>query len=860
MLQAAENQLEKLYHLLNLQPSAKEREIREAFSYLARIWHYDAVNDWKTMGIATDPKDNCNLAIFNCVRMAFIILTDKNLTKEYLNGNSFNITPLETEILKYKEEVENQFYTFLKSKQKQKAVKTEKLFDLSDLPHEILQPMFAKVDNQGLAYLASFSSVTGIAREQLWPRLIKTEDKFKLFQYFSVKVMFIPKTLDVTFSPEVEGAYAVPRLIPYKSMRAVLPPHLMYGIAEKERKDFKSTAAYHAYLMSNPQAVITASTTEPLLFDSLDGNGVNLRQKITGKMSVFHVLTTAVPYHRMVFLNLQKMVKMGTKLPDPFKTRNHFESTAEYFEYLICNVHDLFIALHENPSLINERDENGQTLLFYPVVAARYLSKRCIQWVMDILTSVPILELEIKDHNGDTCVHWTTKYCTEKFENTENHDREEDHLIFNYVFTPLVKLAKKRHFCFEVSLNNQGMSLLHIAADLPSEKPNAVSSLLNLLIGSRNYDFYDLLSGENYSALYYAVKHAHLEKINRLRILTRHSRSSTKEIALLLQDMIFHRCQEVMKDLGDGFVMECPAGYSDKRGQLVSNILEKLRMIRELHYLFKLMVLKLGSKVKIGSEDAKAYWLNSDMIQYILTRYKNLGWGGNLSLTLGNNRAIAERVVKKLNCPPTERDPAGILYTLVWDLGCQGHPLIKIMVEVFKEELDQLILDVHSTVVQDKEETDLKQLKRLLSVKLLELEKAKPEKITNELIEYFNKITSSVCLKDCNILFEFLLSHQVNAQNTSSLWQQSVKRHINWPALIEGIRVAALEKVGKINELMGYDQAIRELAIWRDYAIFNLPNGYFESVGRTRAVVILDNLRERRVQEKSQVKIIQSHI
>lgn len=878
MLQATEQRLLLLYELLNVSRTASEREIRAAYEHLKRIWHITAAPNWSRMGITTAAKESDNFLIFTAIRLAHNFLTNEELKKAYLKGKIDAIPSLQN-LIEYKHRVEQQFSDFLKSRPKKESNTALIAFNTA-LPEELLLRIARKLDNPSLAKLARFSSLSHIAREVLWQRLIATQDKYILRDHFSERFKFIPPTLAVTFSPECNEHQGELRLLPYSDMNIPLSPlEVMYKTTVRVRGDFGTTASYFAYLIGNSQALHTATLNVPGLYDLQDENKKTFRQTLTEKMSVLHVLTT-LPYRQIIAGYIRYIVASGTTLPAPFKERSDFSTTAHYFEYLILNPHDLLVALLNNPALINEQDENKQTLLFYPVIAARFLSKRSVQWVMDILTATPNIDLSLKDINGDSCVHWTTQNCLHDFENKEGIASTGTRLIFEEVFIPLLTFAKRKNFNFD-SMNGTGMSILQVAANLSQEEPNAVFSVL-VTLDEAPKSVYDpnLLSGEKHTALYYAVDHLHLEQIKRLLEKTHFEGPSAQEVVLLLQRKIFNKCKLLMEKLD-----QLPRkNYSDigEKDKAVSALSAEFSLLRELYNVFVKMTAKYkNSQVleSVGYKRSRSHWLNPDMVDKIVSRAQNLSWYSSVSFNLASREAVA-KVLGCLNDRTPYRDPMYFksdgLWSFILSVGSEKTALLNIILEVFKEELDQLIVDIHSALPREQinlvgedvhvvfkedqakeslpianAEDEVNILKRLLSVKLLELKATSSGAITRELADYFNNLTKDKSIEICNTLFEFLLGHKEDVIKTSSLWQESVKRHINWPLLINAIRSNALKNIKELNDIMSHGQAVVFLEKCRNLPIINLPNGTFEYYrGRTHAVDELDQLKVQRQKQK----------
>lgn len=119
---------------------------------------------------------------------------------------------------------------------------------------------------------------------------------------------------------------------------------------------------------------------EPLLTDS--------QLKTTKNDLTQHTIEDYFTHHKQCFDAANILFKNGATLPAPDRAKRKSETTAHYFSYLSGSrlayhpgktyvdprsPKDLFIALHQNPDIIKEKDENGKTLLDHALIACNTL-------------------------------------------------------------------------------------------------------------------------------------------------------------------------------------------------------------------------------------------------------------------------------------------------------------------------------------------------------------------------------------------------------------------------------------------------------------------------------------------------------
>jgi hypothetical protein len=153
----------------------------------------------------------------------------------------------------------------------------------------------------------------------------------------------------------------------------------------------------------------------------------------------------------------EELVKRGAPLPTPSQTRENFISKYDYFQHLLGNPLDLFIALHQTPEIINEKDEGENTLLHHLFIYALRYHKQyyIITLILPQLLNAPNVDFTAKNDSGNTPLH----EATTRFEGSG--------VINNAIFTRYLEEAQRRGFDFSTQHNDGYTCLHHMMIGLP---------------------------------------------------------------------------------------------------------------------------------------------------------------------------------------------------------------------------------------------------------------------------------------------------------------------------------------------------------------------------------------------------------
>ncbi len=116
-----------------------------------------------------------------------------------------------------------------------------------------------------------------------------------------------------------------------------------------------------------------------------------------------------------IFEMADKLIANGERLPALRCPENTFESKKAFFSYLCTNSLELFIYIRSSPESINDRDEIGKTLLHHAANIGIMLDSTRPIIFHQLLSSVPGINFNIKDKNGDTAVHYLGRYAGDKY-------------------------------------------------------------------------------------------------------------------------------------------------------------------------------------------------------------------------------------------------------------------------------------------------------------------------------------------------------------------------------------------------------------------------------------------------------------
>lgn len=526
-----------------------------------------------------------------------------------------------------------------------------------------------------------------IMLEKFWNDIVRSGPRSKLLQFLR-KQMFYLRSLDQPYYIELDSKinprlgvsrlialrHGVDRLVQVHGIPTVLGPPIEYSTAT--RSDFKTTTAYHAYLLANPTNDYLKSDDHWL---EADEKGQTLAQLFTRAVTVFHALCLLEfdPHCHL----LDTMFEQGTKLPAPFRVKEDFETVAAYFEYLINHIHDLYATLRTNPNLINVQDEQGKTLLFYVPHAVKYLPRDKILWLVHILVTTPNINVNLADIEGNTFLHTATMHCADDAGKIFEH---QESIIFSLVFVPFLNCAAKNNFDFQ-RLNKTGFSVLHLAAKTPSQtnvwgfcggprEPRELQLIVKLST-NKSIDF-NQLSLEGCTALYYAIACSHRSHI--------HSMLSYCEFKTTAQRKVFQLLRDKLVGMSRGLIIKLQQPHA-KIGSTIVN--EHAR--RAAYYrILKLVHIKATDNNYNQKLDLK--WPTTHYIINVVTRFRALGSPNFLNEETNRLICDLELVVKgdsdaeSLNCK-------------IWNFlngTSTSSPLFKILIEAAQEEAEQFIVDV----------------------------------------------------------------------------------------------------------------------------------------------------------------------
>lgn len=201
-----------------------------------------------------------------------------------------------------------------------------------------------------------------------------------------------------------------------------------------------------------------------------------------------------------------KLLAKGAKLPKPSREEKSFstkERKEKYFKYLILRDHDLYIALHNNPGIIHEKDKKQQTLLHHAANLGYTLDSNRAGLIHYLLFNMPNINFNSRDENGDTPLHIAVK-------------NSKDLVTCKYIFPNFLKAVAHSKFDFE-TLNNEGHAILHIAARISYEDhfTGRINNIEQVLRSAPQIPL-NTLSSSGTTALYYAINHLYLPETRSL--------------------------------------------------------------------------------------------------------------------------------------------------------------------------------------------------------------------------------------------------------------------------------------------------------------------------------------------------------
>ncbi len=541
-----------------------------------------------------------------------------------------------------------------------------------------------------------------------WNDLVRNGSRYKILEFLRRRYS-LPPSLSIVYFPnlygemdaQTKGRTGVDRLITLRYGHSSLQDHhytaklpktddhqrVMYGTAT--RLDFKTTTAYHAYLLAHPLDEYLDSDDHWL---KTDEQGQTLGQVFTARLTVFHALTLMFA---QTYPSLEWAVLGNTKLPLPFRVRQNFETTAAYFEYLVNHIHDLYISLRTSPDLINVQDEHGKTLLFHLIHAAKYLEKDRIEWLLQILLGTPGINMSLADNDGNTFVHEATIHCADAARNAFGLQKKEDSIFFDFVFVPLVKYAQNNGFDFSI-LNKERFAVIHIAGQIPSIQQKWITNIkamiaaplefnpIAVLIAGNHVDL-NQLSGENCTALYYAITRAHLTHIHTLLYRCQFETAPQRKVIPLLEHKINHLSRKLIVKL-----QAPPTTVADDVGSDRAKIKTYFGLLTGI-------LTKVTGKNYDQEQERHRKWPTKAFIRKVVERFQKStideGHG-----TKNDVKKYTNRLLQTFQSALREDSDAEYSDLAIWNFLANKKNvtsrLFKIIVQALQEELELLIVDV----------------------------------------------------------------------------------------------------------------------------------------------------------------------
>lgn len=203
--------------------------------------------------------------------------------------------------------------------------------------------------------------------------------------------------------------------------------------------------------------------------------------------------------HAEFFAIATELLHKGAPMPKEHSSRENFSSISDYLEHLANDAHDLFIALYNDPSIVNLQGDDGKTILHHAAKLGLIMGSNSAALIHDQLFNAPLTDFTIQDEDGNTPVHIAALYC-------------DDRVTCDYVFPNFARTAAKRGFDFSV-LNHQGQAVIHIATRNAYEfgasgRRNTVARLLDIAPDIN----INVLSSSGATALYYAINWRRLDE------------------------------------------------------------------------------------------------------------------------------------------------------------------------------------------------------------------------------------------------------------------------------------------------------------------------------------------------------------
>jgi|GEM_PF-6463845 FOG: Ankyrin repeat len=162
--------------------------------------------------------------------------------------------------------------------------------------------------------------------------------------------------------------------------------------------------------------------------------------------------------------------------------------------------------LKTNPQVVNEQDENGNTLLHHAALIGRKRGSWSAGEILNVLFTSPHLDFTVKNNDGNTPLHVAALSCDER-------------TTCQFVFPALVKEASNRGFDFSILGGKSGQTVLHIATRTSYTDPRGVFGRINNVknvLDNASQPGLDTLSTSGSTAFYYAINFCHFAEAKSL--------------------------------------------------------------------------------------------------------------------------------------------------------------------------------------------------------------------------------------------------------------------------------------------------------------------------------------------------------
>jgi ankyrin repeat protein len=189
------------------------------------------------------------------------------------------------------------------------------------------------------------------------------------------------------------------------------------------------------------------------------------------------------------FETATQLLKNGAKMPKSRKTPNDFESASKYLYHLAQSPDDLFLALYNNPNIVNQQGEDRRTVVHHAARLTGGMGSHYGCLIYSQLLASPLVNFNLPDNEGNTPIHLVATDCADRPSRWK-------------VFLAYVTAAAQKKCDFN-ALNKQGLAAIHIAADTADDDEwDPVATLLKKAPDIN----VNLLSSSGKTAFFYAVR------------------------------------------------------------------------------------------------------------------------------------------------------------------------------------------------------------------------------------------------------------------------------------------------------------------------------------------------------------------